>query len=263
LPERPPALARALGLAASPAKAAEQALRGFKLGGRDPLWQWRTSSQALYTSNVGQFERGAPAWGTRHRMMGFFYEPVPIARGAVVAHVDHQALRFTEPRYDYQSLLGSFALTHPVVPHLHLFEGGAMLDRQPLNATDLALLDTSLYAGLGVFGNFSPTSAWSTTLTVERVAAPSLAQSYYGQALKLRYLGQLGGVATLAGQATVQRIDPVVRTTPYFRGYLEGSLERLLLAGVRAGVQTQLGLENGSQGRQAFCVVGPYMQVTF
>jgi hypothetical protein len=159
--------------------------------------------------------------------------------------------------------LGSFALTHPLAPHLHLFEGGAMLDRQPLNATDLALLDTSLYAGLGMFGNFGPAHAWSAALTAERVAATSVAESYYGQALKLRYMGRLGSLATLGGQATLQRIDPVVRTTPYFRGYLEGSVERLLWAGVRSGLQAQLGLENGSQGGQSFFVLGPYMQVAF
>jgi hypothetical protein len=254
---------RTLVRATAPVKVAERALRGYRLGGRDPIWQWRSSSQALFTSNVGQFERGAAAWGTRHRMMGFYYEPLPLAKGAVVAHLDHQALRFTNPRYDYQSLLGSVALAHPLAPHLHVFEGGAMLDRQPLNATDLALVDTSLYAGLGTFGNLGPTAAWSATLTAERVAATALAESYYGQALKLRFLKDWGGLATLNTQATLQRIDPVVRTTPYFRGYLEGSLDRFLLANVKAGVQGQAGIETGVQGQQAFFVLGPYMQVTF
>lgn len=258
--ERTPLLARAL---ARPIAAARAFGSPWHAPGFDPAWQWRTSSQVLYTSNTAPFEGGTPAWGTRHRLTGFFYQEEPVLRGFAVAHVDQQAMRFTDPRLDYQSLLGTLAFTHPILPHLHVFEGGAAQDREPTNVGDYALVDTSLYAGLGAFGDFGPDAAWGATLTAERVAAASLRESYYGQSLRLLYLNTFGHSAVVRGQATVQRIDPVVRTIPFVRGYLEASVERVVGAGMHLGLQAQLGVQQTATMRDAFVVGGPYMQVSF
>jgi hypothetical protein len=230
--------------------------------GFDPAWQWRSGSQAVFTSNVGQFERGAAALGSRHRLSGFFYQAQPLLHGHLVGHVDHQALRFSEPRYNYASLMGSVSLTHMLSPRVHLFEGGAMLDRQAQATTDLAVLDTSLFAGVGTYGNLGATGAWAATVSAERIAAQALRDSYYGQSLRLRALGPLGTQATVQGQLTVQRIDPVVRTTPFLRAYLEGTVDRVVWAGLHLGLQSQLGFQ-ARDTRDVYFTAGPYLQVAF
>ncbi|MNS44550.1 hypothetical protein D3C72_769950 [compost metagenome] len=211
----------------------------------DAAWRWRSTSQMIYTSNVGLVTPEAAGWGALHRYQGSFHQGVPALRGYLMGHAEHQRLRFAEPRYDFDSMLHAMAMTHHLGGLVHAFEGGAMMYRRGAYSLANDMIDTDLFAGLGLFGNLGPLTQWSTTLTADRVTAASLSGSYYGQALRTRWSGPMPLGAWLQADAMVQRLDPVIIGAPSYRWYGDVAIEKALAARWRVALQARWGGQLG------------------
>lgn len=224
---------------------------------------WREGSHFLVTSNASQFGPGPLLVGTRHRYGGHFVQAWPAVAGTLVGHLDAQLLRFTEPRFDYVNTLGSLALAHPLWPGVHLFEGAAALQRKEAYASTVNMLDGSLFAGLGFVGGLPGGGSWATSMLADRVSATDVRRAYYGQAARLRGLVPVGWGLVVTGQATLQRLDPLVRSQPFFREYLDLSLEATLWPGSRLGLLAQAGLQQRLGQAEAYVLGGPTFQLVF
>ncbi len=236
--------------------------RGWRPAGRHAT-SWRASSHFLVTSNASQFGPGQLLAGTRHRYGGFFVQAAPAVAGTLIGHLDAQLLRFGEPRFDYLNTLGSLALAHPLWRGLHLFEGGAALHRKEAYAAGVPLLDASLFAGLGYAGALPGGGHWAISALADRVSASDVRRAYYGQAARLRVLLPLSGGVALSGQATLQRLDPVVRSQAFYREYVDLSADWAIGPGVRLGLLAQLGLQQRLALAEAYGLGGPTFQLLF
>lgn len=227
----------------------------------DATWRWRSMSQMLLSSNIAHFSRGPSLAGARLSYQGTHRSYQPLARGYLLGHIEQQTLRFAEPRYDYGSLVGSLALSHPLTPWLHAFEGGAMLVSQANTFQALNFLDTDLFTGVGTFAA-GPAGLWYGTLTAERMTARALRNSYYGQTLRLGY--QLEVASTdVQLQATMQRVDPMILSPSTYRAFAYSALERELSPGVRIGVRGLMGTQRSPESFSWFTEGGPYLQASF
>lgn len=224
---------------------------------------WKAGSHFLVTSNVAQFGAGPLLAGTRHRYGGHVVQDAPALAGVVVGHLDAQILRFTEPRFDYVNTLASLALAHPLARlhplagPLHVFEGAAALHRKEAYASTVSMLDASLFAGLGYGGALPLGGAWAASVLADRVAATDVRRAYYGQAARLRAGLPLGAGVALSGQATFQRLDPVVRSQAFYREYLDLGAEWAFRPGSRLGLLVQAGLQQRLGATEAYLLGGP------
>lgn len=228
----------------------------------DRAWRWRTMSQMLLSTNIGHFNRGPSLAGARLSYQGTHRSHQPTMRGYLLCHIEQQTLRFAESRYDYGSLVSSLALSHPVTPWLHVFEGGAMRASVANAFQTMSLLDTDLFGGVGTYGAGPANGLWYGTLSAERMAAGTLRDSYYGQSLRLGY--QIG-VASMDVQiqGTVQRVDPMILSKASYRAYVYSAVDRALSSRAHIGVRALLGTQQSPESFSWFTEGGPYLQATF
>ncbi len=225
-------------------------------------WRWRAMSQMLLTSNVAHFGRGPSLGGARLSYQGTHQSHQPMLRGFLLGHIEQQTLRFADSRFDYGSLVTSMALSHPLTPWLHVFEGGAMMVSAANAFQTLSFLDTDLYGGLGTYGRGFANGTWYGTLSAERLDARALRNSYYGQTLRLGYQVKLASTDVQV-QGTVQRVDPMIVSKPTYRAYAYSALEQELAPGLRVGVRALVGTQQSPETFSWFTEGGPYLQAHF
>lgn len=228
----------------------------------DESWRWHARSQILFSSNIARFNRGPSLVGARLSYQGTHRSYQAPARGYMLGHIEQQTLRFVESRYDYGSFVSSLALSHPVTSWLHVFEGGAMMVSAANAFQPMSFLDTDLYGGLGTYGAGPLDGTWYGTLSAERIGARTLGLSYYGQTLRLGYQVRLASMDAQI-QGTVQRVDPMILSTPTYRTYAHSTLEGAWTSGVRFGVRALLGTQQSPESFSWFAEGGPYLQATF
>lgn len=233
------------------------------IGPASSHWDWQTSSQVLFSSNVFQFNDGPSQAGARLSYRGLYRQYLPQVHGVLLGDVEQQSLRFVEPRFDYGNVVTSVALNHTLSPWIQLFEGGAMQYSKADFMPEASFLDSNLFTGAGIFGKAPGGGMWYGSLTVDRVATSLLRDSYYGQALRLGYRRLLFWNLSLQGQGTLQRVDPMVVSTPFFRSYLYGSLETRAKRGWSYGVRALSGAQQLSGTLSWYSEVGPFLQTRF
>lgn len=228
----------------------------------DESWRWHARSQVLFSSNIARFNRGPSLAGARLSYQGTHRSYQALAGGYMLGHIEQQTLRFVESRYDYGSFVSSLALSHPVTPWLHVFEGGAMMVSAASAFQPMTFLDTDLYGGLGTYGAGPLDGTWYGTLSAERIGARTIALSYYGQTLRLGYQVRLAAMDAQI-QGTLQRVDPMILSRPTYRTYAHSTLEGAWSSGVRYGIRALLGTQQSPESFSWFAEGGPYLQATF
>lgn len=228
----------------------------------DKAWRWKAMSQMLLSSNIAHFGRGPSMAGARLSYQGIHQSYQPSMKGYLLGHVEQQTLRFAESRYDYGSLVSSLAMSHPITPWLHVFEGGALMVSQANAFRTLSFLDTDLFAGVGTYGRGPGNGLWYGTLSAERLDARALRNSYYGQSLRLGYQLKVAS-SDVQLQGTVQRVDPMIISPSTYRAFAYSTMEQELTPGLRIGLRALLGTQQSPTKFDWFTEGGPYLQATF
>ena len=224
------------------------------------LWRWRSASKLLFSSNIMQFAKGPSAMGGGLGYQGDFQRAVPL--GNWRGYVEQQSLFFGDPRFDYGDLLVSMDWEHQPLPRYYLFEGGAMLFSMSkyLNAR---FFNTSAFAGAGTFGDFPGGGIWLANLTFDQVSADALRDSYYGQSLRLGYHGALDPFVDFQLNGTLQRVDPMIRSTPFLRGFFQASIEKQIRPEISIGVNALLGARQRPNEFSTYSTFCPFLQTRF
>lgn len=233
------------------------------VGPESSHWDWQTSSQVLFSSNIFQFNDGPAQAGALLSYRGLYRQYLPQVHGMLLGDVEQQSLRFVEPRFDYGDVVTSVALNHTLSPWIQWFEGGAMQYSKADFMPQASFIDSNLFTGAGIFGSAPGGGMWYGSLTVDRVATSLLRDSYYGQALRVGYQRPLLWNLSLQGQGTLQRVDPMVISTPFFRSYLYGSLETRTKRSWSYGVRALSGAQQVSGKLGWYSEVGPFLQTRF
>lgn len=232
-------------------------------------WRWRTGSQAVFASNVLNLVQGPTGMGANLNLRGTLQQYVPEAHGHLVGYIEQQSMRFVDPSFDHGRLATSFALNHaqlpkrPFLPTLHLFEGGTLFYRMADRYATANYLDADLFAGVGASGLLPFGGSWFSTLTIDRMMASVLRESYYGQTFRVGATRSMNGRFQLSLQGTAQRIDPMILSTPFLRCFVHCSAESEVRPGLSLGVQALAGAQQMRTGLGTFLHTGPYLQTRF
>lgn len=215
-------------------------------------WKWRTESQLVHSTNLRTFGNGPAATGVRLGVRGEYQQYLPAARGYLLGALEQQTLAFSEPRYDHERLALSLAMEHPLWSRLRPFEGASLFHARTSLSPEDSLTDADFFAGLGLFEG-TRQEHWFMTLTADSFLAQRNL-GYYGQAFRLG-----GARPGWSLQGTVQRVDPIIRSTPFLRVFLQASAEKAIQP-IAFGMRLQAGAQSGEPGFAAF---GPYLQLRF
>lgn len=216
-------------------------------------WLWEKGTQVMASSHphLPQTELG-----TRLSTQGKCLVPVPLLRAYALGYVEHQTLYFQDATHDYGDVLSSFALTHPLLGPLQIYEGAALIYRQGL-AEKMERTDSSWFMGLALTHR-----QWFGTLTLERYQDQAPGGSYYSQTLR-GGLRQDFAASTVLLQGSLQRVDPVIRQAPMFRGSLYASYDRYFGKTTSLGLQAYWGIPPFGSGDYSRLDIGPVLRIRF
>lgn len=223
--------------------------------GTAPGRRWVTRATSRVIQDLGgSSPLASPALGLQ---AAYSDEGSPL--GFLSCHVRQEA-RFNDGLRADRTVLTGLAAVQPVLPFLSTFQGAQIQSNRPEGAN--ADLRSRMYGGLGVLRPATTSGLWYSLISVDRVANENWASSYYSQSFRLGLKQRLAGAVDLGVQGSVERIDPMVRSTAFFRAVGELDL-RLVQESFEVGTRLVLVYPQLGNFQQRNAILAPYFESSF